>query len=53
MKRRYLINDWEETREFFIRRLGDYTEAEYKTLISGGSIKRMDSYFRIENISGI
>ena len=53
MKRKYLINGWEETREYFLRRLGDYTETEYKTLVSGGEVKRIDSYFKIENIDGI
>jgi hypothetical protein len=53
MKRVYLINSWEESREYFLRCLGGYTEEEYETLMNGGVVYRSDNEFTIENVNGL
>jgi hypothetical protein len=53
MKRAYLINSWEESREYFLRCLGKYTEEEYNTLMNGGVVYRGDNEFTIENVNGL
>lgn len=53
MKRIYLINSWEESREYFLSCLGRYTEEEYKTLIDGGVVHRGDNELSIENVNGL
>lgn len=53
MKRVYLINSWEESREYFLSCLGKYTEEEYSRLINGGTVYRGDNKFTIENVNGL
>lgn len=53
MKRVYLINSWEESREYFLRCLGGYTEEEYETLMNGGVVYGSDNEFTIENVNGL
>lgn len=53
MERVYLINFWKESREYFLKCLGRYTEEEYKTLINGGRVFRGDDIFTIENVNGL
>ena len=53
MRRKYYINFWEESREYFLRCLGRFTEEEYKTLMNGGEVRREDNVFTIENVNGL
>ena len=53
MKRKYIINGWQESREYFLRLLGGFTNEEYNTLLNGGKVYREDNVFYIENINGL
>lgn len=53
MRRRYYINGWLESREYFLQCLGRFTEEEYTTLINGGKVYREDDIFTIENVNGL
>ena len=53
MKRRYYINGWQESREYFLQCLGRFTSEEYNTLINGGKVYRDDDTFYIENVNGL
>ena len=53
LKRRYLINGWTESREKFLRVIGNITEKEYESLKNGDTIFKDDNSFCIENFDGI
>ena len=53
MKRRYFINGWQESREYFLHMLGSFTHEEYDTLIRGGEVYRGRDAFYIENVNGL
>ena len=53
MKRKYYINGWQESREYFLQMLGSFTHEEYNTLISGGEVYRGRDVFYIENVNGL
>lgn len=53
MKRRYFINGWQESREYFLQMLGSFTYEEYDTLIRGGEVYRDRDVFYIENVNGL
>lgn len=53
MKRRYFVNQWQESREYFLSLLGFISVQEFELLKRGKAICKNGNYFRIENYGGI
>ncbi len=52
--RRYLINGWEEEREYFLDRIrGEITREQYEQLLKGEVVEVNGNTFCIDNVEGL
>lgn len=53
MYRKYIVNGCEETRRYFLSKIGTLTEEDVKKLVNGEQLIRNGNIFRIKNFLGI
>ena len=53
MKRRYILNGFEERREYFLKVLGNITSSEFNILKNGETLEKDGNKFTIENYWGL
>lgn len=53
MRRRYILNGFEERREYFLKVLGNITASEFNKLKNGEVLEKYGHKFYIENYEGL